>query len=349
MAQIQGQLPFANASQAGAIGGSPGALAGAYGSAYNAALNFNQANYGNILKGYQQTAGEQANAFRGIQRGYARTTNAVMGQIQGVDRAAQQQITDQYAQQQGSSLQALMNAGLGNSTVTSSVARGLTADESKSRVNLANQMAQLRAGYTSQLGQAQLGFRANAANANTGLAQDQLHWMNSVNSPYPDAGMYAQLAQQYGLNQQMQRDRAALSPVGGGGAAPGLGYAPRAAPASYSGGPGEFGSPGAGNSIAGGASFFNPYSGSVGSTFGGGVNSAGYGGADSIWGAAGAAYGGAQGAYGSYADSQDKGIGDYEQGGEYRSGPAFAEVQPGYDMGGGGFWADLAAQMGYQG
>jgi hypothetical protein len=69
VAQIQGQLPFANASQAGAIGGSPGALAGAYGSAYNAALNFNQANYGNILKGYQQTAGEQANAFRGIQRG----------------------------------------------------------------------------------------------------------------------------------------------------------------------------------------------------------------------------------------------------------------------------------------
>lgn len=319
MPPIQGNLPFQNASQAGVIGGTPGQLSAAYNSAYSNALAMNTANYNNILKGYQDTASAQANAFSGIQRGYAKTTRAVMDQIQGVDASAQQQITDRYANQQGAALQSLVNSGLGNSTVTSSIARGLTADESKARVDLANQMAQLRAGYTSQLGQAQLGFRTNAAMANTGLAQNQLQWMNTVNAPYPDANMYAQLAQQYGMAQQMARDRGALSAPSSGGAAPGLGYAPRAAPG------GGYGStPGIG--VSSGASLFNPWAGSAGNSFGAGVNGSGFGGGygagygSPIYGAAGSIANGAIDAAGSIGDYVGQGANPYGE--MYGSGEA---------------------------
>lgn len=284
--QIGGTLPWsAGGSAAGAIaGGKPGQLAANYQQAYNSALGMNQANYNNILKGYQDTLASQQTAFQGIQRGYAKTTNKVMDTLRGSNESNQQQITDLYASQQGSALNNLVSSGLGNSTVTSAVARGLAADESKARTASNNQFAQLQAGYLSQLGQAQLGFRAQAAQANSGLAQNQLQFMNSVQAQYPDAGMYAQLAQQYGMNQQAQRDRAAAMGMGGGGAAPGLGYTPTS-PSYYGSGAGatSFGSPGAGNSITGGG-FFNPWGGSAGSGFGAGIGGSGFGGSAGYYG-----------------------------------------------------------------
>ncbi len=66
------------------------------------------------------------------------------------------------------------------------------------------------------LGQARLGFGERANNADTDLAMRQLGFMENVQSPYPDAGMYAQLA-------QMSQDAASRAGGGFGGGAGGGG------------------------------------------------------------------------------------------------------------------------------
>ncbi len=248
------------------------------------------ANLGGQVQGALQPMdtglGQQQAQNARTQQGYTDLLGQVMGTIQGVDASQRQAIQDQYVAAQGQAGQSLASRGLGNTTVTDSVQRGLLYDKTKSDVNLSNQMAQLRAGYQSQLGLAGLGFatQANQMNtaqqnaiagqrasygsqlgqanlnyaqqasqqalaqqnleaatrasyadqigrqglgyagqavannasqrnaisafgnqalaANTNLAQNQLGWMNSVSSPYPNAAMYAQLQNQAGSNQQ---------------------------------------------------------------------------------------------------------------------------------------------------
>lgn len=131
-----------------------GSPASGYQSAYANALSINQQNYNNILAGYT-----------GL-------TNSVLSNLQGQGAAEQQQITDQYAQSQGAANQSLISKGLGNTTVASSVNRGIQADKAKAQVQLAGQVSGQYAQYQSMLGQAQLGF------------------MNSVSAPYPQASQY---------------------------------------------------------------------------------------------------------------------------------------------------------------
>ena len=261
---IGSSLPW-NTGQANfsGLGGNPGQIYGVLNRNYNQSMAMNQGLWQDINAGYANVLGAQQAAFGGIQKGFKNLYGNVMSGIQGSDAAAQQQIKDLYAQQQGSASQGLINAGLGNSTVTSSVSRGLTADESKSQVNLADQMAQLQAGYQSQIGQAALGFRSQAAMANSQVAQNQLQFMNTMTAGYPDVSQYSQLAQMYGMNKQAQQDflnmRGAYAGSGGGGGQ-GLGYAPRPAPSQYDGSPQYGGMPSSGANIG----FFNPYSGSMG-------------------------------------------------------------------------------------
>lgn len=215
MQPIQGNLPFNNGggNMLQGLSGTPQqavqSLGANYQNAYNSALAMNQANYQNILKGYQDTMSSQTSAQDAISRGYTGLYNDVIGKIQGIGDARSQAITDQYAMARGNADQGLINRGLSSSTVRSSVQRGLTFDEAKARTDLANQIAQTNAGYMSQLGLAGLGYQGQAVQNNSALAQNQLNWMNSVNSPYPDAGQYSQLAMQYGMMDQANRDRAA--------------------------------------------------------------------------------------------------------------------------------------------
>ena len=196
---IGGSLPFSGAG-GGMIGaaGNVNALGQSYNSAYNAALAMNSQNYSNILNGYQQTAANQSNVQKGIQGGYNQLGTDVQNTIQGVDASQRQAISDQYAQAQGQATQDLTNRGLGNTTVTNSVNRGLGLDQAKANIALSNQMAQLQAGYKSQLGLAGLGFANQANMQNTGWSGKQLDWMNSVNANYPNADAYARLAMQAG-------------------------------------------------------------------------------------------------------------------------------------------------------
>lgn len=193
-----------------------------YMGAYSNALSLNQQNYANILSGYQQTQGQQQTAQQAIEGGYGNLYNTVMGSIQGIGASQAQAIRDAYAQQSGASAQQLINSGLGNTTVQQSVQRGNLADEQKAQTGLANQMAQLTAGYQSNLGQAGLNYANQANMQNTALKGQQLNWMNSVNSPYPNAQAYGQLALQQGYANRAnqlygQIPKGTLGGLGGGG------------------------------------------------------------------------------------------------------------------------------------
>lgn len=169
-----------------------------YNTAYQQALSVNQQNYNNITAGYQQTATYQQGAQAGITAGYNTLNAQVMGGIAGTDQANQQAINDMYAQQIGQQTQSMVDRGLGNTTVTQAVQRGLTLDQAKAQTDQANKFAYTYADYQSQLGQAGLGYQNQAVQQNVGLANQQLQFMNSVSAPYPDPSQYSQAAYQSG-------------------------------------------------------------------------------------------------------------------------------------------------------
>lgn len=225
MVAPQGNLPFGGGGNPFAgLGGSPqqamAALPNSYAQSYNAALQMNQQNYANILKGYQDTLAQQQQQQQQVSQGYQNLSNSVLSGIAGIGQARSQEIADQFAAQRGAATQGLITSGLGNTTVTSSVQRGISADESKARTQLADQLAGLRASYESNLGLAGLAYQGQAAGQNSALAQRQLDFMNSVMAQYPSAGLYAQLAQQYGAAQEANRNRNQLA---GGSQAPNFG------------------------------------------------------------------------------------------------------------------------------
>ncbi len=178
-----------------------------YASAYNAALQFNSANYGQILQGYNATRAAQQQGQQAITQGYNTLQGNVLGGIQGMDAAQRQAIKDQYVAGRGQASQELVNRGLGNSTIQSGVDRGFLYDKAKADIALTNSTQGVNAQYQSQLGLAGLGYQNQALMQNTGLAKDQLDWLNSINAAYPDASRYAEMAR--------------LKGASGGGMAPG--------------------------------------------------------------------------------------------------------------------------------
>lgn len=262
------------------LGGTPqqamAALGTNYANAYNSALAFNEAMYNNSLGGYQQLLDNQTTAQdaiargytgtydrlmadqqavsqgyggalsdlfktgQGITRGYNDLSSAVLGGIQNIGQERARDIDLGYTTASGDLAQQMVSRGLGNSTVQGAMQRGLAFDRQRSQNALAEQVAGLRAGYQSQLGQAGLaqrqqqlmaenaqrnlglsydaqaalqlanqgnlglGYQQQALNNETNLGLDQLRFMNSVSAPYPQAGLYAQLAQMFGAAQQSQ-------------------------------------------------------------------------------------------------------------------------------------------------
>lgn len=236
MSALGGAMSFpsggANAMQG--LGGSPqqalSALGGDYASAYNAALSANQQMYSNILSGYQSTLQQQVAAEQGVSQGYNQLYGNVMNTIQGVDTSTLQAIQRAYAQQSGQATQQMVNAGLGNTTVQQSTQAGLLGQYAQAQTAAQNQYAQLKAGYMSQLGLAGLNYSNQAILQNTGEANQQLQFMNSVQMPYPNAAMYGQLAQGYGSLEAAMMGRSLLGagrgPMGQPTFGPTGGYSP---------------------------------------------------------------------------------------------------------------------------
>ncbi len=222
---IAGGLPFGSMGQNASMPTDLASLGTHYASAYNSALAMNSSNYTNILAGYQQTLGQQTKAQDAIAGGYTDLYNNVLGQLGNQGQTQRNQINRDYASGLGRAGQQLIDRGLGNSTVQSSVNRGFEADRAMAGNALNEQVARQYADYASRLGTAGLDYRNQANMQNTGQSNRQLDWMNSVNSPYPDAGMYSQLAMQFGMADEAAKNRDAFNrgngrisgpPMGGG-------------------------------------------------------------------------------------------------------------------------------------
>lgn len=205
--QIGGSLPFGQMGATNTLPTDPASLASHYGAAYNSALAMNSSNYSNILAGYQQTMAQQQTAQGAIGAGYTGLYNNVLGQLAGQGQEQRQQINSDYAAGLGAQSQQLINRGLGNTTVQSAVQRGLAFDQARAGNALSEQLGRQNADYMTNIGGQGLQFQNQANMQNTQLAQNQLGWMNSVNAPYPDAGIYAQLAQQYGATAEANKQR----------------------------------------------------------------------------------------------------------------------------------------------
>jgi hypothetical protein len=188
---IKGDLPFSD------VGGNLfyGDPAQQYKSAYTSALNLNKANYQNILKGYQDTMAEQKHQQDNVVRGYDFLSNSVVNKLYGANQSNIQDINDKYRYDQGRATNQLVNRGLGNTTVQQSVQRGLGYDRAKAVTDSENRFANTIAGYESQIGLARQNYRGGAVRDNTALAGQQLNWMNSIQSPYPDANAYMKIAE----------------------------------------------------------------------------------------------------------------------------------------------------------
>lgn len=173
-----------------------------YTTAYNNALSTNQQLYNNIMAGYNQTMTYQQSQQQAINSGYSTLQADTLGQLAGVQTAQNQQAADAYAAQVGQSTQDMVNRGLGNTTVTQSVARGDMYDYQKVMNQNAANFGQLNANYMSQIGLAQLGYQDSSTQQIANTANNELQWMNTVSVPYPDPYAYAQLNQQAGAVSQ---------------------------------------------------------------------------------------------------------------------------------------------------
>ena len=163
----------------------------------------------------------------------------------------------------------MIDRGLGNFTVSDAATRGINYDATKENLQLNDQIAQQKVGLQNQFNQ-----------QNTGQADQQAQWLNSISAPYPNAGMYGQLATQYGaagqsaLNRQQASDQFSQMlaaskqgvPAAGGGGGVNPGYIQRS-PSGLSGvGPG--GVPDMGYVGIGGGAYTPPPQFSQQSTYG---------------------------------------------------------------------------------
>lgn len=346
---VQGALPWgaggANPGAAFAAAGAPpeaafAQLAQSYQGAYNSALAQNQSNYDNILAGYQKTLAAQTTAQQAISAGYSGLYNEVQERLakQGATRAAD--ISAAATADLGRQTQSLIDRGLGNTTVQNAVVRANEFDRQRQQTASAEAYDALRADSARNIGLASLNFQQQAQAANTGLQQQQLDWMNSVSAPYPNAGLYAQLAAQAGQTAQANRNNALQAQLAADANRAALAPAAPDIPAGFVGGPGPRAGyvPSATPNFGGGA--YNPAASYTRPT-GGGTNAM-FGApgqfASSSYAPTGFDFAGAGGAIASGANlaGWDKASSGFDFGG------AGAAIAQGASGGGGGFWAGAA-------
>ena len=169
---------------------------------YNQALANNTAIYNQVASGYNQVIQQQQAARQQIYQGYNQLSSTVQGTIGGIGRAAAQQIADQYTALSGQEAQNLTNRGLGNTTVASSVNRGIALDKSKADVELQDRIAQTQAQYLSSIGLAGLGYAGQSQESVGALGASKYNTLAGFQGSF--ANLYGGLAQA----QQYQSDLA---------------------------------------------------------------------------------------------------------------------------------------------
>lgn len=297
-------LPWQTLAAGGAIGSSlGGALGQQYQNAYNASLGMNAALFDRVQTGYDDLRSQVADQYGDILAGYQTHYGDVLGRIAGSNETNINDINTQYAANAGQSLQSAVSRGLGNSTVQQNMQRGIELDRARAVTDSQNRFAQLGANYANQIGLTRLGAQQQGVQMGAGLGQSQLGALERVNIPYPDIGMYAQMAQMQGAN--AARDAA-------GNRVP-LAHAAIQASPGVSRPPSPFGSRdptggaySTGNLAQPGGGMYSPgggYSYSPNSFFSGG---GGAGGGGAYGGSAGGFFGGGYGGYGGGLMSNDQ-------------------------------------------
>lgn len=175
---------------------------------FNRALQQQTQMYNQINQGYNTLRQQQTAQGNQVTAGYNQLLSNVMGRLQGADAAERQTAQDQYTAASGREAQALTNRGLGNTTVSSAVQRGLQHDYSKVQTDIGSRFAQLGAQYQSQLGLAGLDWQGRMVGMNSALGEGQLGSLRSFSPTY--AGLYSGMAeatrQQQLLDYQRQND-----------------------------------------------------------------------------------------------------------------------------------------------
>jgi hypothetical protein len=141
---ISGPLPLGGSAPPPVAGASPAGIQQAYNQNFNAAQGINQANYQNVMGGYQQAMGDQ--------------------------RTAQQNLAAGYTQLAGAAGGAAAASGAGLAQGYGNLAGGLAAQSRNSGNNLEQQYAQLRGqtlGFADRMNNGLTDFRR----ANAGIAQ----------------------------------------------------------------------------------------------------------------------------------------------------------------------------------
>jgi len=197
--------------------------------AQNAANEANRQMYGNIMQGYGTLGGNLAqtnaglaglygqrtndfgSAMSNIGQGYGSMLGAALGNLDLLGRTEATDLNEAFSRNQADAQQSLMNRGLTNTTVTDAVNRGINLDKQRALTNLAQNVAgqtnqtlaqfgmpalqfgqQAAGGLADLQGQA-LQFGNEAQQQQTGLGQNQLNFMQSVNQQGPDYNTLAQL------------------------------------------------------------------------------------------------------------------------------------------------------------
>lgn len=147
---------------------------------YNQLLGLNQQNYSNILSGYQTAQQQLASSLGGIYSGYGDVENKVMKMLGvdgggwGVATPGANAIRQQATQAQGATQQNMINAGLGNSTVLSSMTNQNALQTNQAYGELGSKLANYAAGYEERIGSARLNAMMQGTGMQANLATNYL-------------------------------------------------------------------------------------------------------------------------------------------------------------------------------
>ena len=142
---------------------------------------------------------------------------AAMKQFEGLGQAGEARIARSTEQRQGAATQNLTSRGLGSTTITSAVERGIAGDAETQRQELGERVAVQKAGLLERktdLGP-DLGMFVNLLQAaGQGQAQQSRSVISTV-APRTTPGFLTKIAQQRATNVPQQRARAGLHRKGG--------------------------------------------------------------------------------------------------------------------------------------
>ncbi len=147
---------------------------------YNQLLGLNQQNYQNLQSGYGDAQQRLASQLNTVYQGYGDIETRVMKMLGvegggwGVATPAANAIRQQATQAQGSNMQNMINAGLGNTTVLANLTNQNSLQTNQAYGELGSKLADYAAGYAERIGLARQQAMLSGAGMQSQLASGYL-------------------------------------------------------------------------------------------------------------------------------------------------------------------------------